>query len=103
MRSEPRRTYVYIVRCCDGSYYTGQTIDVEGRFRQHNSGKGAKYTQSRRPVKLVYLESHLSLSDALKREHAIKRLRRAQKEALVLGGRGLPSKFKEPRGLLKSK
>jgi putative endonuclease len=85
---------VYIVKCRDGSYYTGLTINVRKRLDQHNSGKGAKYTLSRLPVKLVYVETCASLSAALKREHRIKQMKRAQKEALVLGGRGVPMKFR---------
>ena len=89
-----RRTYVYIVECCDGSYYTGLTVDVKKRLGQHNSGKGAKYTHSRLPVKLVHVETCVSLSAALKRELRIKQMRRGQKQKLVLGGRGLPKKFR---------
>jgi putative endonuclease len=93
-----RRTYVYIVECCDGTYYTGLAIDVKERLGLHNSGMGAKYTRSRLPVKLVHVETCVSLSDALKREHRIKQMKRGQKEALVLGGRGLPKKFRALRG-----
>jgi putative endonuclease len=94
MRKQQRRTYVYIVECCDGSYYTGLSTDIEKRLNQHNFGRGAKYTQSRRPVKLVHLETCPSLSAALKREHRIKQMKRAQKQTLVLEGRGLPKKCK---------
>ena len=89
-----RPTYVYIVECRDGSYYTGLAINVEERLGQHNSGKGAKYTRSRLPVKIVYVETCVSLSDALKRERQIKQMRRGQRETLVLGGRGMPKKFR---------
>ena len=62
-----RNDFVYMVECCDGSLYTGWTTDVERRVRTHNSGKGAKYTRSRLPVKLVYLERTEAKNAALKR------------------------------------
>ena len=74
---------VYMVCCADDSYYTGIATDVERRIMVHNSGKGAKYTRSRLPVHLVYKEDGLSKSDALKREIAIKKLSRKEKEALI--------------------
>lgn len=75
--------YVYIAECRDGSYYCGYTDDVSKRIKAHNDGKGAKYTKSRRPVKLVYSEECCDKSSALKREAFIKKLTRAQKETLV--------------------
>ena len=75
--------YVYIVECSDGTWYTGWTNDLEHRMQAHNSGQGAKYTRSRRPVRLIYFEGHESASSARRREYAIKRLTRAQKEKLV--------------------
>ena len=75
--------YVYIVECSDGTWYTGWTNDLEHRMQAHNSGQGAKYTRSRRPVRLIYFEEHESASSARRREYAIKRLTRAQKEKLV--------------------
>ena len=72
-----------MVRCADGTLYTGFARDPHERVNVHNSGKGAKYTRSRLPVSLVYLEPCDSLSAALKREHQIKPLSRAKKEALV--------------------
>ena len=75
--------FVYIVRCADGTLYTGYTIDLEKRVIAHNDGKGAKYTASRRPVALVYSEACGSLSAALRREHQIKSWTRARKAALV--------------------
>ena len=75
--------YVYILRCADGTLYTGYTDDVERRLRVHNSGKGAKYTRSRRPVALAYAEEWPDKSAALKREAAIKRLSRAEKLTLI--------------------
>lgn len=76
--------YVYILRCADGTLYTGYTKDIEKRVELHNSGKGAKYTATRRPVKLVYSEELPTVSAALKREHKIKRLPKAKKEELAL-------------------
>ncbi len=77
--------YVYMVRCSDGSLYTGIAKDVDKRVAEHNSEKtGAKYTQSRRPVRLVYREAVASRSEASRRELAIKRLNKKQKEALTL-------------------
>ena len=75
--------YTYIVKCADGTLYTGWTNHLEERIQTHNSGKGAKYTRSRLPVKLVYYEEYESKIDAMKREYAIKHLTRAQKEALI--------------------
>ena len=76
--------YLYILRCRDGSLYTGITTDVDKRFEAHASGKGAKYTRGRGPLELVYQEELPDKSDALKREYAIKRLRREEKEQLLL-------------------
>lgn len=75
--------YTYIVRCKDGSLYTGWTNDLEQRLLAHNKGTGAKYTKSRRPVELVYYEEYESKIDAMKREYAIKQLKKNQKEALI--------------------
>ena len=79
--------YCYIVECADGTFYTGWTIDPERRVVQHNKGVGAKYTSNRRPVKLVYLEIHPNRTDAMKRELAIKKMKRTQKGKLVEGWR----------------
>ena len=75
---------VYLVRCQDGSLYTGITTDPERRLKEHNLGLGAAYTRSRLPVTLVYRELAESRSQALRRERAIKSLTRAAKEALAL-------------------
>ena len=75
--------YVYILRCCDGSLYTGITTDTARRVTEHNSGKGAKYTRSRRPVELVYQEECEDHSQALRRELEIKALRRSDKMKLI--------------------
>jgi putative endonuclease len=64
--------YVYILRCNDGTLYTGWTNDLINRVNIHNKGKGAKYTRARLPVKLVYYETYNSKRDALKREYEIK-------------------------------
>ena len=75
---------VYIVECSDGTYYTGIAVDVEKRTQEHNgSAKGARYTRARRPVTLVYHETLPDRSSALKREHAVKKMTRAQKSALI--------------------
>ncbi len=74
---------VYILRCGDGSFYTGVATDVRARVAKHNQGKGAKYTRGRRPVQLVYREPAGSRGAALKREYAVKRLTRAAKQRLV--------------------
>lgn len=78
---------LYILRCSDGTLYTGITSDLEKRLDEHNSSpKGAKYTRSRRPVSLVYQERCEGKSAALKREYAIKKMTRSQKEALWISG-----------------
>ena len=75
--------YVYMLRCGDGTLYTGITDDVERRLAAHRSGKGAKYTRGRGPLELVYTEEQPDKSAALRREVRIKKLRREQKEALI--------------------
>lgn len=76
--------YVYLLRCSDGTLYCGITNDVEKRFKVHNSGRGAKYTRSRLPVRVVYKEEVSDKSAALKREYAIKKLSKVQKEKMIL-------------------
>ena len=75
--------YLYILRCGDGTLYTGITTDVEKRLEQHRTGKGAKYTRGRSPLELVYREECEDHSQALKREAAIKRMSRQKKEILI--------------------
>ena len=75
--------FIYIVRCADGTLYTGWTTDVERRVAQHNAGRGARYTRMRRPVALVYREEAPDRSTAMRREVAIKKLDRERKERLV--------------------
>lgn len=75
--------YCYIVECADGTYYTGWAVDPERRVAIHNKGRGARYTKTRRPVRLVYVESQPDVSTALKRERAIKRMTRQGKRKLI--------------------
>ena len=75
--------WVYMLRCADGSLYTGITTDVERRTAQHNAGTGAKYTRSRRPVAVVFREEMPTKGEALQREAAIKRLHREEKLKLI--------------------
>jgi putative endonuclease len=77
------RWVVYVLRCADGSLYTGITNDLPKRLKAHAAGKASRYTRSRVPVALAYTEPKRSKSDALKREAAIKRLNRRQKDLLV--------------------
>lgn len=79
------KAYVYILRCCDGSLYTGWTSDPAARLRAHNGicGNGAKYTRSRRPVVPAYCEVYEDVSDAMRRECAIKKMSREQKETMI--------------------
>ncbi len=77
--------YVYILRCSDGTLYTGWTNNLERRLEAHNSGEGAKYTRSRRPVELVYSEAYVTKSEAMSREAEIKKMRRAEKLMLIEG------------------
>lgn len=76
--------FIYILKCSDGTLYTGITTDVERRVREHNeSNLGAKYTKARRPVKLVYVEEFENRSDASFRENMIKKLTRENKLTLI--------------------
>ncbi len=77
--------YTYILRCNDDTLYCGWTNDLKKRLASHNSGKGAKYTQSRHPVTLVYFESFDTKEEAMRREFAIKRLSRFDKLQLIQG------------------
>ena len=72
-----------MVRCSDGTLYTGWTNNLEKRMEAHNSGRGAKYTKSRRPVELVYFEEYTEKSDAMSREARLKQLGRAEKLKLI--------------------
>lgn len=75
--------HIYVVRCADRTLYTGIARDLQARITQHNTGRGAKYTRSRRPVTLVYQEAAADRSAALRREHEIKRMAPQAKRALV--------------------
>ncbi|MDO5541233.1 MAG: GIY-YIG nuclease family protein [Eubacteriales bacterium] len=75
--------YTYILKCSDGTYYTGWTNNLEKRLDAHNRGKGAKYTKPRIPVVLAYYESFETKEEAMRREYQIKQLSRAEKEALM--------------------
>ena len=83
MPEPSKKHYIYILRCADGTFYTGYSTDPERRARVHNSGKGAKYTRSRLPAKLIYTEEFDDKIEAMRREYAIKQLSRAEKEKLI--------------------
>jgi len=76
-------SYVYIIRCGDGTLYTGYTKDPEARLAAHREGKGARYTRGRGPLELVYTEEFRDSTAAMRRERAIKKLPRAWKEGLI--------------------
>ena len=78
--------YTYIVKCRDNTYYTGWTKDLDRRMKAHNSGTGAKYTRSRRPVRLVYYEAYRTKEEAMRRQREIKRMSRKKKEKLIAEG-----------------
>jgi len=78
-----RTWFVYLLRCADGTLYTGITTDVTRRGKQHNAGTASRYTRSRRPTMMVYHEVQDSQSLALKREAGIKKLSRVKKESLI--------------------
>jgi len=75
--------FVYILECADGTLYTGWTTDLDRRVQAHNAGRGARYTRGRRPVRLVYWEHAADRGSAMRREAAIRRLRRRDKLALI--------------------
>lgn len=77
--------YTYILRCADGTLYTGWTNNLDKRLKAHNSAKGGKYTRTRTPVQLVYWESFETKQEAQRREFAIKQMTRKEKELLILG------------------
>jgi predicted GIY-YIG superfamily endonuclease len=90
--------FVYMVRCADGSLYTGWAMDVDRRVAVHNRGRGAVYTRLRGPVTLVYSEELPTRSDAMRRENAIKRYKRAQKLALCAAQRKPRRRTRRPVG-----
>ena len=75
--------YIYILRCSDGTLYTGYTNNLENRLDLHNKGKGAKYTRGRTPVELIYFEEFEDKIEAQKREYALKKLKRSEKLILI--------------------
>jgi putative endonuclease len=77
--------YVYILRCSDGSYYVGSTVNLERRLAQHHTGDGAAYTRRRRPIQLVWAEEFDRLDDAFAREKEVKGWSRSKREALIAG------------------
>jgi predicted GIY-YIG superfamily endonuclease len=80
-------SFTYILRCADDTLYVGHTEDLALREETHNEGRGAVYTATRRPVRMVYAEQHLSAASAIAREHQLKRWSREKKEALIRGDR----------------
>lgn len=86
----PMSWCVYMLRCRDGTLYTGSTNDLTRRLAAHNAGTGAKYTRSRLPVTLAYTEPCADRSTALRREYALKQLTRAEKEALIRQSQDAP-------------
>jgi putative endonuclease len=89
--------YAYIVRCADGTYYTGWSTDPERRLAAHNSGRGAAYTRARRPVRLVYVERLPTRSAAMRRERRIKQMSRQDKTRLIRAARP-PQDGDDPKG-----
>ena len=79
------KNFTYIVECSDHTLYTGWTNDLEKRITAHNEGKGAKYTKTRRPVRLAYFETFPTKEEAMSREYRIKRLSRREKQQLIAG------------------
>lgn len=77
--------YCYMLECCDGSYYTGWTNNLEKRVQAHQEGCGAKYTRGRTPVRLAYYETFETKEEAMRRECEIKKLNRRQKDRLIAG------------------
>ncbi len=80
-------SYMYILECADGSYYTGSTLNLEKRLWEHQNGKGANHTKKRLPVKLVYCEPYDRVEDAFRREKQIQGWSRRKKQALIEGNR----------------
>ncbi len=80
-----KMNYTYIVKCADGTLYTGWTNQLKERVRAHNEGRGAKYTKTRRPVELIYYETYPTKEEAMSREWHLKQLKRAEKLRLIHG------------------
>ena len=81
--------FVYILRCADGTFYTGYTQDLKARLKLHNSGKGAKYVRARMPARVIYSKAYCYYKRAIKEELRVKSLTRIQKEALVRRARSV--------------
>ena len=77
--------YMYILKCADGSYYTGSTVDLNKRFLQHQNGEGANYTKKRLPVELMYYEEYGRIDEAFYREKQVQGWSRRKKESLISG------------------
>ncbi|MGX1928899.1 GIY-YIG nuclease family protein [Flagellimonas sp. 2504JD4-2] len=77
--------FLYLLECSDGSYYTGSTIDLDKRIKEHQDGRGANHTKKRLPVQLVYVEEYLSIDAAFYREKQVQGWSRTKKEALING------------------
>lgn len=85
MKKNAMKGYMYILRCSDGSYYTGSTTDLEVRLTQHDAGEGANHTKKRLPVKLLYYEEYSRIDEAFYREKQVQGWSRVKKEALING------------------
>lgn len=86
-KNKDLKGWMYILKCCDGTYYTGSTKNLEERINSHKNGTGANYTKKRLPVELVYVEEHDTISAAFEREKKIQNWSRMKKEALIKGGK----------------
>ena len=89
--------FLYILKCCDGSFYTGITNDLERRFKMHQAGKASRYTRSHRPVEMVYSETCRDRSSALIRECEVKEWPREKKERLISGEERKPSRKRKKK------
>ncbi len=98
METNENGNFTYILRCADGTLYTGWTNDLKKRLDAHNAGQAAKYTRGRTPVELAYAEAHGTKQEAMRREAQIKKLSRKEKEALIQGYQGFPAVWEPPAG-----
>ncbi len=87
--------YFYLARCTDGSLYAGSCLDLKSREAKHNDGTGAKYTRSKRPVKIIYHEEFATLGEARSREALVKRWKKVKKELLTSNGRRIAKRRKK--------
>ncbi|WP_062350061.1 GIY-YIG nuclease family protein [Bacillus kwashiorkori] len=81
---EENKYYFYVLECADGTFYGGYTVDIQKRLEAHNNGKGAKYTRSKTPVKLIYSEVFPTKSEAMRAEYQFKQLTRKKKEQFLI-------------------